>query len=166
MSQTRLDPEEALAGPLYAVAGLLIAMPVVDFVLSVAAPAPSSVQWRFAAVGLLSGFTLTPILGMAVALTVAAVRQHYLVQRLLVATSLLGSVVLLVLCAGFILDVLQLRVSIPAEGQAAFRSAWTRALLKHLLAAVVLAYLGWRARRMIPKGHRPREPRTVHVVTK
>ncbi len=166
MSRTPLDPEEALAGPLYVVAGLLVAIPMLDFLLSVAAPQLSSVQWRFAAVGLLSGFTLTPILGLALALGVAAWRQHVAAQRLLVVTCLAGALLLTVLSLGFVLDVMQLRASVPGEGRAAFQNAWMRALAKHALSAFALGYLGWRARRMIPAGSRPRTPRSVHVVSK
>ena len=166
MSPVRLDPEDALAGPLYAVAALLVVIPAADFLLSVASPQPSSVQWRFAAVGLLSGFTLTPVLGVAMAMVVAAFLRHVTVQRVLVVLCLAMAAILLILSAGFLLDVIQVGASVPAEGRAAFKSAWTRALIKHLLVALALAYLGWRARRMIPSGSRPRTPRTVHVVTK
>lgn len=166
MSRPPLDPEEALAGPLYAVAGLLVAIPMLDFLLSVAAPQLSSVQWRFASVGLLSGFTLTPILGLALALGVATWRRHVPAQRLLVVACLAGALLLAVLSAGFVLDVVQLRASVPGEGRAAFKSAWQRALAKHVLAALALGYLGWRARRMIPGRPRPRTPRSVHVVSK
>ncbi len=166
MSRTPLDPEEALAGPLYVVAGLLVVVPALDFALSLAAPQLSSVQWRFASVGLLSGFTLTPILGITIALGVAGGMRHVLAQRLLVVTCLAGSLLLLVLSLGFLLDVAQLRASVPPEGRPAFSNAWQRALAKHVLSAIALGYLGWKARRMIPTGPRPRTPRSVHVVTK
>lgn len=166
MSATQLEPDEALTGPLYALAGLLVLIPAADFILSVPSPQPGSVQWRFAAVGLLSGFTLTPILGIAMGLGLAGVMRHAGVARALVILSILGAVLLFVLSAGFILDVLQLRVSVPSEGRLAFESAWKRALVKHLLSAIVLAYLGWRARRMIPSGPREKVKKTVHVVAK
>lgn len=150
MPKPPLDPEEALAGPLYVVAVLLIAMPAVDFLLSVGTPQPGSVQWRFATVGLLSGYTMTPVLGTALALVVSAVAGHALVQKVLVALCLTSAVGLVVLSAGFVLDTLQLRFTIPSDGQGAFRSAALRALLKHGLAAVAFWYLGWRARRMFP----------------
>lgn len=150
MPKPPLDPEEALAGPLYVVAILLVAMPAIDFVLSVGSLQPGSVQWRFATVGLLSGYTLTPILGAAMGLVVAAVAGHALVQKVLVALCLTSAVVLAVLSVGFVLDTLQLRLTIPSDGQGAFRSAALRALLKHGLAAVAFWYLGWRARRMLP----------------
>jgi hypothetical protein len=163
---TRLDPEEALAGPLYAVAALLFLLPLVDFLLGIPPAQLSSVQWRFAAVGLLSGYTLTPILGVALAFVVSAMLKQYMAQRVLVLACFLGALLLIVLSMGFLLDVMQLRATVPAEGRPAFSSAWKRAILKHLLSAVVLAYMGWRARRMIPARSRPHAPKPVHVVSK
>jgi hypothetical protein len=60
---TRLDPDEALAGPLYAVAAMLVIVPLTDFLLSVPPPQLSSVQWRFATAGLFSSYIVQPILG-------------------------------------------------------------------------------------------------------
>lgn len=163
---SRLDPEEALAGPLYGVAALLIVIPLVDFVLSVPQAELSNVEWRFAAVGLLSGYTLTPVLGLAMAFVIAAALKQHSVQRWLVAASLSLGVILIALSAGFLLDMLQLRFSIPSEGRAAFQSAWVRAIVKLALSIIALTYLGWRARRMIPARSRHRPPKTVHVVSK
>jgi len=163
---TRLDPEEALAAPLYVVAMMLILIPAADFLLSVPPPEPSSIQWRFAAVGLLSGYTMTPILGLALALVVSVVAKQVALQRLLVITCLMLAVILLFLSVGFMLDVVQLRASIPQDGRPAFNSAWTRAIIKHGLSAGTLAYLGWRARRMLPARSRHRDPKPVIVVSK
>jgi hypothetical protein len=163
---TRLDPDEALAGPLYAVAALLIVIPAADFILSVPPPELSNVQWRFAAVGLLSGHMLTPVLGLAMALVIAAYLQHYSVQRWLVAVCLSGATLLIALSLGFMLDMLQLRGSLPYDRLPAFSSAWKRAIVKYALTAGALAYMGVRAMRMIPARSRQRTPKTVHVVSK
>ena len=163
---SRLDPEEALAGPLYVVAALLVVIPLVDFVLSVPSAELSNVQWRFAAVGLLSGYTVTPILGLAMAFVIAAVLKQYGVQRLLVAASFSFGAILMALSAGFLLDMLQLRNSVPLDGRAAFQSAWIRAIIKLVLSTIALLYMGWRARRMIPARSRHRPAKTVHVVSK
>jgi chromate transport protein ChrA len=143
-----LDPEEALAGPMYAVAFLLVAFPLVDFLQSIRGFQPGNLQWRFATVGLLSGVLLTPILGVIVAMVVAAIRGHALVQRLLAILNLLAAVVLLVLLIGFVLDLLQLRSIVPEAGRAEFRSASMRAVVKHLSASLVLFFLGWRGWRV------------------
>jgi hypothetical protein len=162
----RLDPEEALSGPLYLVAMVLVAIPLLDFLLSVPAVNLASVQWRFAAVGLLSGYTLTPILGISLGFVIASVLKQHRVQVALVILCLTIGILLLVMCVGFLFDSLQLRFSIPSDGRVAFNSAWRRALLKHVLSAIALLYLGWGARRMIPPRSSKRGPRPVHVVSK
>ena len=162
----RLEPEEALSGPFYLVAIVLVAIPAIDFLLSVPAANFGSVQWRFAAVGLLSGYSLTPILGIALAFVVASVLGHHGVQLALVVFCLTTGIVMLVMCVAFVFDALQLRFSIPSDGRAAFNSAWHRAILKHALSAVTLLYLGWGARRMIPPRNARRGPKPVHVVSK
>jgi hypothetical protein len=166
MAPPRLEPGEALIGPFYLVAALLVVTPAVDFALSVGSPQPGSVQWRFATVGLLSGYTLTPILGFTMALAVAGLAGHTLVQRVVVWLCLLTSIALLILLVGFALDMLQLRASIPAEGQPAFRSASARAVIKHALAAFGFGYLWFSARRMIPERTKEKQPRRVHIVAK
>jgi hypothetical protein len=162
----RLEPEEALSGPLYLVAIVLVAIPAIDFILSVPAANFSSVQWRFAAVGLLSGYTLTPILGLALAFVVAATLGHHGVQLSLVIFCLTIGIAMLVMCVAFVFDALQLRFSIPSDARAGFNNAWHRAILKHALSAVALLYLGWGARRMIPSRNARRGPKPVHVVSK
>jgi hypothetical protein len=163
---TRLDPEEALAGPLYVVAIVLILIPALDFAFSVPPGEFSSVQWRFAAVGIMSGNVTLPFLGLALALTIAGVTKQFPVVRVLLVMCLTLALALIVISLGFMLDVLQLLASVPPEGRPAFNSAWIRAISKLALSAVALGFLGWRARRMIPAQSRHRTPKTVHVVSK
>lgn len=162
----RLEPQEALAGPLYAVATALMVIPLVDFIMSVPRVEFSDVQWRFAAVGLLSGYTLTPMLGLALAIGVSSATQRDGLQRVLAVVCLTSALFLMIVCLGFALDVVQLRASVPAEGRETFANAWQRAMLKHGVSALVFAYLGWRALRVIPAPSRHRGPKPVHVVTK
>ena len=166
LATSRLDPEEALAPPLYAVAATLVVIPLVDFVMVVPPVEYSSVQWRFAAAGLLSSHTLLPILGLALAFVISAVLKHRSMQRALVVVSLTMAVILAAVGIRFALDVRSLRFSVPPNDLPAFSSAWTRALITYVFSAVTLGYLGWRARRMIPGSSRVRAPKTVHVVSK
>jgi hypothetical protein len=163
---SRLDPEEALSGPMYVVAIALILLPTLDFVFSVPPAQFSSVQWRFAAFGMLSEVVMMPVIGVALAVAVAGFLRHFHVVRLLVFLCLTLALLLIVASLGFVLDVLQLQGTVPQEGRPAFNSAWIRALSKLALLALILAYLGWRARRTIPARARHRTPKTVHVVSK
>ena len=165
MSQI-LDPEEALGGPLYLVAMMLVMVPVVDFLLSVPPPELSSVRWRFAALGLLSGFTLLPVLGLALAFVVSAILKHHALQRVLVLLCLTSALGFIALSVTFFRDIGTMRNSIPEDGMPAFRSAASRAMIKLGFTSLVLAYLGWRARRMSPAPSRHKTPKPVHVISK
>ncbi|HEX6313584.1 MAG TPA: hypothetical protein VFZ73_01945 [Gemmatimonadaceae bacterium] len=162
----KLAPEEALGGPLYLVAALLVAIPFIDFLLSIPPAEFGNVQWRFSAVGLLSGYTLLPIVGCALAFVVSSVLKHYGLQRILVLFCLTMGVVLITLSLGFLLDVAQVRMTVATGDRAAFSSAWNRALIKHVLGGAALIYMGWRARRMIPARVKQRGPKPVHVISK
>ena len=151
---------------MYVVAIALILLPTLDFVFSVPPAEFAEVQWRFAAFGLLSGVVMMPLIGLALAVAVAGFLRQYHVVRVLVVLCLTIAVFLIVVSLGFVLDVLQLQGTVPQEGRAAFSSAWIRALSKLVVSAAILAYLGWRARRMIPARIKHHTPKTVHVVSK
>ena len=164
--RTRLDPEEALSGPLYVIAAMLVVVPLLDFLLVVPPPELINPQWRFNAAGLLSNSILLPIVGLALAFVTSSVLKQYRVQRVLVVACLTIAIVLAVITVRFALDLRSLRGSVPEADRPAFNSAWTRALIKYALSTGALAYLGWRARLMIPVGSRHRDPMPVHVVSK
>ena len=151
---------------MYVVAIALILLPTLDFVFSVPPAQFSSVQWRFAAFGLLSGVVMMPLIGFALAVAVAGFLKQFHVVRVLMVFCLTIALVLIAVSLGFVLDVLQLQGTIPQDGLPAFTSAWIRALSKLVVTAVVLGYLGWRTRKMIPARVRHRNPKTVHVVSK
>jgi hypothetical protein len=161
-----LDPEDALAGPLYLLAGMLVFVPLVDFILTVPPAEWTNVRWRFDAVGLLSGYTLMPVLGFAVALVVSAIRKQYSLQRGLVIGCLTMAAIILVLSIAFLQDMADARAYVTSDAMPAFSSATTRAIIKLLLTSISLAYLGWRARRMIPAPVRHKTPKPVHVISK
>lgn len=157
----------ALAGPVYAMAAILVTISFLDFLQSVSGFQPGSIQWRFATVGLLSSYLVMPMLGSVMIIVVAAVNEHRLVQRVIGIVNLVAALALLVLLFGFGLDVLQLRNSVPSENVDAFTAASVRAAAKHGLAVVGLAYLGWRAARGVPGTARQRSSRgAVPLITK
>ncbi|MBK8250340.1 MAG: hypothetical protein IPK85_23535 [Gemmatimonadetes bacterium] len=144
MSQRRSEIIETLAGPLYLIAFLLIATPALDFVSGVLPLRLDNIEWRFASVGLLSGFLLTPVLGIVLAILVAASSGHDLMQRL-TAFLLIGlSLAFTLLLVFFLLDIVQLRSAVQAESKSQFEGAAWKAVAKHLLFVVVMFWLGLR----------------------
>jgi len=136
-------------GPgVYGVAFLLIVVPLTDSVLGVLPLRLGQAAWRFGSLGLLSRALMTPLLGLAVAMVMAA----YLGQRrtlrslsvfaFLAAAAALGAVIL------FALDALQTRATVRPDVTHTFDKASVEALLKYLLDALVAGLLGlggWRA---------------------
>jgi hypothetical protein len=163
----RLDPEEALAGPMYFVAAMLAIVPLFDFILTVPSPEFSDAEWRFNAVGLLSGHTLWLLLGAALAFAVSAILRHYGVQRALVIACLTSAVIFALLSYRFWTDMGSQRFLTFGDARLAFTSAGNRAIIKLLLTTIAFGYMGWRARRMIPAAAaRHKTPKTVHVISK
>jgi hypothetical protein len=144
MTSRRLDDAEPLVAPLYFVALLLVATPAIDFATSVLPLRPSNIEWRFASVGLLSGFLLTPLLGIVVAMATAALAGQGRVQRALAVVNAVTCGVAVVILLMFLLDIIQLRSVVQAEAKASFEGAAVKAVLKHISFCIAT---GWLAKR-------------------
>lgn len=142
MTSRSFDSAEALVAPLYFIAALLIATPLMDFASSVLPLRAASLEWRFASVGLLSGFLLTPLLGVIVALAVAVYADHVGFVRVLSILNAVVAVLFIVVLVLFVLDIIQLRSVVQEQAKAAFQSAATKAVVKH---ACFIIALGWLA---------------------
>lgn len=150
-----------LAWPGYLFALLLVVFPLGDLVVNVWPPRVDELQWRYGTLGLLSGFWLTPLFGLALAAVCASLLEHRRTQRTLAILSLVAVFVLSGLGVLFTLDWLQLRPSIPAEGKASMDVGSVKALVKHGGVAVLLAWFGiagWRASRPDPRNRPPTAP--------
>lgn len=156
-----------LAGPCYVIAALLVLLPATDFVSNVWPLQPGDFRWRFGMTGLLSGFLLTPLLGVVLAALVAAITDDRRTLRLTCVVAAAGAVLLVALVALFGLDVLQFRTEVPADRRGPFDFANIRATVKHLLAAASLGWLamsGLRATGAATAGKGP-APRAVATQT-
>lgn len=138
----RAAEPQRLAGPLYFVAFLLVATPLVDYGMNIAPFRFGDVSWRYGVVGLLSGFLLTPLLGCALAAAVAALFRQPRMGFAVGALNVLGGVLLLVALLLFALDSLQIRGLTPQERLGIFDAAVLKAMLKHLSAVAALLWLG------------------------
>lgn len=147
MNGTHYDAD-ALIAPLYVLAFLLVATPALDFVTSIVPLRVSDIEWRFASVGLLSGFLLTPLLGVGLAMGVAAYASHQRFQRIMAIANLVIAACFVALLLFFLLDIFQLRNVVQAEAQQAFESAASKAVVKHLTFVVALGFMGLRGFRM------------------
>lgn len=131
-----------LARPTYVIAGLLVVLPMLDLVVNVWPIRPGDVQWRYGTLGLLSGFLLTPLLGIVLAYAAAVVLEHRAVIRALAVLSLAVAVGLVVGALLFVLDALQFRSQAPPEALATFDRGMIKAFVKHLVVAGSVGWLG------------------------
>lgn len=148
MTQKRPEGAEALTVPLYFVAFLLVATPVMDFATSIVPVRVDDIEWRFASVGLLSGFLLTPLLGIILAMAVANVAVHWRFQRVMALLNLTVTAVFGILLILFLLDIFQLKNAVQPDAAEAFSSAATKAVIKHVSFVIALGVLGWSGFRM------------------
>jgi hypothetical protein len=143
MSHKHTEGPEALMPPLYFVALLLVATPLMDFVTSILPLRTGDIEWRFASVGLLSGFLLTPLLGVALAMAVAHIATHRRFQRVMAVLNLAIAAIFVVLLLFFLLDIFQLRSAVEPEAAEAFAGAASKAVIK-TPRHCSLGMLGWR----------------------
>lgn len=163
MLQRVEDALDRLAGPVYFVGALFIATPIFDFVMNVWPPAPGTAEWRYGAIGLFSGFTLSPLLGSALIAWVALVRGDRRTQTLMAVLNLATAVILLPLCIDFILDVVQLRSHIADRPDArwSYYGGAAKSLIKYLTIMAALAWLGWTGWRSRPSAQGGADPIVV-----
>lgn len=145
MSSRKSDGFEPFVAPLYLLAFLLVATPLMDFVTSVMPFRFGNIEWRFATVGLLSGFLLTPLLGVALFSVVSSYAGHDKAQRVVAVLNIAVALAFVGMLALFLLDVLQLRNAVQAEGKAQFMAAAMKAFLKHVCFVFALLWFVLRA---------------------
>jgi len=147
-----------MAWPVYAAGFLTIVLPLADLLASVWPLRVGQVEWRFGTLGQLSGVTLTPVLGMILCMTAAALLEHRVMQRILAVVNVLVAVLLFAFIVIFAFDWLQYRAAAPPEARTGMDVGSIKAIIKHALVAVAflwLGFAGWRAGRD-RGGHRER----------
>lgn len=134
----------------YAVAALLVVMPLTDTFLGVWPMRVGQVTWRFGAAGLLSRALMTPLFGLLIGLVTATLLEHRIMTRVLSIVAFLGALLGVLAMVMFGLDALQARSGVRPEALTAFDTAWIVALIKYFLGtitAILLGVGGWKAAR-------------------
>src|SRR5688500_13667597 len=96
------------ATAIYLVAVLCILAPPLDLILSLPTIDPGSVVWRFGALGMLTGATIFPLIGLLLALFTAVLCQHRFVYRALLGLGGIAILALTVAVGLFLLDSVQI----------------------------------------------------------
>ena len=148
MTTTKTAGPGPLIGACYCVGFLMIAISALDYAATVLPAAWGDAGWRYGAVGLLAGFTLTPLLGGLLLSAAALWGGHRGLLRVVAVVHVVGAAVLLALMAGFSLDALQARKDAAADLQTVTEISTAKALIKLAATVVGLVWVGvagWRS---------------------
>jgi hypothetical protein len=132
----------------YLVALLLVVMPLLDTLARNWPIQLGNERWRFSTLGPAFSAMVTPLLGVFVAMVLAAVLDHRRTLKVLAAVTLVAAVGSVAALGLFVLDYLQLRASVTAEAMPIWDAASRKAIGVGSLGIVVTAVLGisgWRA---------------------
>ncbi len=132
----------ALTGAAYCVGTLLIATSILDFVGTVWPLTLTDVNWRYGAVGLLSGFTLTPLLGGLILALTASLAGHRNALLVIGVLHLAAALVLVLLIGGFTLDTLQVRRAASEQVRSVAEIGAIKAAIKLVFTVVALLWIG------------------------
>lgn len=132
-----------LVGIGYFLAVVLFLFPAIDLVANLWPLAPGRVNWRYGAYMLLSGFVLTMLLGVALALLIGRGSRHRGIVRVVGVLSALAGAVLLAAAIAFTLDALQLRAGVTGDARTQFGIGVLKALVKNTAAAIGFLWMGW-----------------------
>jgi hypothetical protein len=140
---------------------MLVFWPIFDFFSNALPFQLGRMEWRYAAVGLMGSYLITPIMGVAFAMLLASLLRHRVLLRFLSVLCLLGAAFLLLAMVSLGLDVIQLWRLSPPEGIPSLRTGGLIAEMKHLSGVVAVSLFGlggWQASRRVaeqaptPKG--------------
>ena len=148
----------------YGLAFLLIVLPIGDFLANAWPINPSLVSWRYGSLGLLSGYTLTPVLGSAMACLLALKLEHLRVLKIFSWINLTAGVLLLILAGVFLLDGLQVRSTVPVDERTFFEVGIAKALVKHLLVGASVVWFGLAGRRAAAQNGGGRSKSNAHII--
>lgn len=137
---------------LYFVAALMLLMPPLDVILSLPRYAPGNADWRWGAIGVVSGAMLLPIMGVLLASMTAVASRHRWMNRLVIAGAVLMALVLFLAAGLFVLDGIQLRPRAAPEVLGRYDLAVVKTVIMQLtqvVALLLVARSGWRAGRSL-----------------
>ena len=136
-----------LRTPGYLILGIAMILPLVDLVISLSPLRPTTLMWRFGAVGLLASAIGAPLLVLFLIYALAYFSGD---RKVMILCAVLAVLIALLMIGGagtFVLDALQMKRRIQEAAQARFVMASGQALFKMSLqglAALVLAVSAFR----------------------
>ena len=125
----------------YGIGFLLVALPLLEWSLTVWPFRPGTSSWRFASVGLLSQALIQPIVGCALIAVTAFGLSHRLALRLCAGLYLAGALAILGVVGIFALDSIEMRAVVADPVQLQVEVTGVRVFLTYLAYAAMLSWL-------------------------
>ena len=144
--------EKRIVAPAYAAALMIFLFAVLDLYTGLRPIEVGNVDWRFGAVGFLSGSLMSFLFAGLIALAVATRFGHRALARVLGVLGFVAVLVLLVSTVGFVLDALQIRGRFQPNAANSFEVAMGKAAFKLVAGAAVAGVYGWAAWRAASHG--------------
>lgn len=142
MDRQSSDALDRMASATNFLALMLVLISLGDYVANVWPFQFGEEGWRYGAVGLLSGFLVTPLLGAFIGAIMAIQRRRRVLLTTISVLELVTAAFLLIICLVFVLDAVTLRSVVRPDTVKAFDVSVAKALGKHLLVIVAFAWLG------------------------
>lgn len=127
----------------YVLAILLILFPLMDLAANVWPWKLAEVGWRYGSYGILSGYFMTPLMGLMLAVGVALALGHLRVARIVGIAGWVVALLFFAATIAYVLDALQVRATVPAQAQTQFGIGTMKAMAKNVISACVLVWVGW-----------------------
>lgn len=125
----------------YGIGFLLIALPLLEWVLTVWPLRPSTTVWRFGSVGLLSQALIQPIVGCALIAVTAFGLSHRALLKVLAGLYLIGAVAILGAVGVFALDSIEVRSLAQDQVQTQVEVTGLRVFVTYLAYVVIFGWL-------------------------
>jgi hypothetical protein len=137
------DKQSVLAA-IYPIAALLTVTPLINAIVGTWPLRFASVSWRFGLTGMLLDGLITPLLGLALLIGVAAVLDHRVVLRVVSGAAVLAGAALSLAVVVFLLDYIELRATVAGTNAGGMDAAALKASLMAVVGVPSLIFLGRR----------------------
>lgn len=144
---SRMETTRPLARAGYLLAALLVVLPLFDAITHIMPFHFDDARWRFQTLGNLSNVTMVPLLGLFVALAFAWWARDPRTRRSIGALCAVLAIVVAGIAIAFIVNYFGVRAQIPPRLAHVAALASIAAVIKELLAVIVLALFAFAALR-------------------
>lgn len=127
----------------YVLAILLVLYPAMDLAANVWPWKAGEVGWRYGTYGILSGYFMTPLMGLMLAVGVALALGHARRAKVLASLAWVVGLVFFAATVMYALDALQVRSTVPDQARTQFSIGTIKAVVKNVISAFVLLWIGW-----------------------